>query len=222
MTKEDQGQTIAEDVVKGSDAVQMDESGEVVEIDSEQASRMETEVEAEEECEAEADPVAVLTAELEEARGQAAEYLDGWQRARAEFANYRRRQEQRQKQMDIDAKSRVLTHLLAVIDDLERAFEAVPLDMEDHSWVTGLSMVGQKLQTALAKTGLSAVAVDPGDVFDPNYHQALTHEPNDDCDEGTIIQVVQRGYVFDDVVLRPALVRVSCGKIDNDEQAKVD
>jgi molecular chaperone GrpE len=164
-----------------------------------------------------------LAAELEEAKGQAAEYLDGWQRARAEFANYRRRQEQQRKQVNVAAKSDVLSHLLPVMDDLERAFEAVPEDVQKSSWVTGLSLVHQKWLTALQKVGVSVLSDKPGDAFDPGIHEALTHEPNETFDDGSIIQVIQRGYKLNDVILRPALVRVSSGKIQADqEQAIID
>ncbi len=166
--------------------------------------------------EEEPDPVSTLTAALEESKAQAAEYLDGWQRARAEFANYRRRQEQQQQQMDAAAKARVLTLLLPVVDDLERALDAVPEDLEGHAWVNGLSLVGQKWLTAMEKAGLSPLAIQAGDPFDPTRHEALTHEPSDDFAAGTIIQVVQRGYVLGDAVLRPALVRVSCGNSADD------
>ncbi len=168
----------------------------------------------------EADEIASLTEQLEAAQAQGAEYLDGCQRARAEFANYRRRQEQQYKQLSIAAQSRVLTQLLPVIDDLERAFEVVPEALEGDTWVGGILMVRRKWLSALEKVGLTEVPVAPGDRFDPNCHEALTHEPNEECGEGTVIQVVQRGYEFDDLVLRPALVRVSSGAPEDEgEQA---
>lgn len=167
---------------------------------------------AEEVMPEERDERSELEIALEEAQSQAAEYLDGWQRARAEFANFRRRQEQQKKQMEASTKTSVLTHLMPVIDDLNRAFEAVPEEIADHAWVSGLSMVGQKWMSAMEKVGVAAVTVEPGDAFDPTYHEALTHEPNDEFDEGTVIQTIQSGYTLGDIVLRPALVRVSSGK----------
>jgi len=167
---------------------------------------------AEEATTEELDERSELEVALEEAQAQAAEYLDGWQRARAEFANFRRRQEQQKKQMETSAQMRVLTHLIPVVDDLERAFKSVPEEIADNAWVSGLSMVGQKWAAAMEKVGLAAVTVEPGDAFDPTVHEALTHEPNDEFEEGTVIQTIQRGYMLDDIVLRPALVRVSSGK----------
>ena len=212
MTEETQEQAIVEEPAP--------DEGVVAEVELEEATtaeQAEEQVEEEEPAEGEADELAALATELEETKAQAAEYLDGWQRARAEFANFRRRQEQRQKQMNTEAKSKVLNHLLPVVDDLERAFDAVPEEIQEHAWVNGLSLVLHKLIKALAKDGLSVLEVDAGDAFDPNYHEALTHEPNGDYGEGVIIQVVQRGYKLDESVLRPALVRVSSGNLETDK-----
>lgn len=163
------------------------------------------------EVEEEVDEEAALVAELETVRAQAAEYLDGWQRARAEFMNYRRRQEQQQRQVEKDAQARLLVQLLPAIDDLGRAMSNVPPELRENPWVGGLSLVEQKWLATLDKAGVSTVPVEPGQPFDPNYHEALTHEPNAEYPAGTVIEVLQRGYKLGDMVLRPALVRVSSG-----------
>jgi len=197
------------------------ENGAADEQLEEQAIAQEIELENEGEPQAEAIPEEVeeddltrLSRQLEETQAKSEEYLDGWQRSRAEFANYRRREEQRRKQLNTQAQSALLSRLLPVLDDLDRAFQMIPEDARGSGWVEGLSLVGHKLQTVLEKEGLSILQVQTGDAFDPNYHEAVTHEPSDDCEAGQIIEVLQRGYTLDDVVLRPALVRVSCGKID--------
>lgn len=164
------------------------------------------------------DELAVLTAALSEAEARAAEYLDGWQRARAEFANYRRRQEQQRQQMQVAAKASVLVQLLPVMDDLKRALEAVPEESEENPWLSGVEQVQRKWQAALERVGLSVLPVEAGDAFDPNVHEALTHEPCAEVEAGKIIQVVQPGYEVDDTVLRPALVRVSSGSPGVDEE----
>jgi molecular chaperone GrpE len=164
------------------------------------------------------DELAVLTAALSEAEARAAEYLDGWQRARAEFANYRRRQEQQRQQMQVVAKASVLLQLLPVMDDLKRALEAVPEESEENPWLSGVEQVQRKWQAALERVGLSVLPVEAGDAFDPNVHEALTHEPCAELEAGKIIQVVQPGYEVDDTVLRPALVRVSSGSPGVDEE----
>jgi len=163
------------------------------------------------------DDLAVVNAALSEAETRAAEYLDGWQRARAEFANYRRRQEQQRQQMQVSAKASVLVELLPVMDDLKRALETVPEESEGNPWLSGVEQVQRKWQAALERVGLSVLPVEAGDAFDPNVHEALTHEPCAEMEAGKIIQVVQPGYEVDDTVLRPALVRVSSGSPGADE-----
>jgi molecular chaperone GrpE len=179
--------------------------------------------EAEQAVEAEAseevDELEALNAALAEAEARAAEYLDGWQRARAEFANYRRRQEQQRKQMQVTAKANVLMSLLPVMDDLKRALEAVPEEIEAHPWVSGVEQVQRKWQSALERVGLSALPVEAGDAFDPNIHEALTHEPSAEVESGHVIEAVQPGYKVDDVIVRPALVRVSSGSpVETEEE----
>ena len=153
----------------------------------------------------------LLQAELEQAQAKADEYLDGWQRARAEFANYRRREEQRRQQLGDTIKGQVLADLLPVMDDLDRAFQAVPGDVCETAWVKGLSMVGDKLQSFLIKGGVAAMTLQPGDGFDPNFHQAVFHGPSAEYAEGQIVEVFQRGYTLGETVLRPAMVYVSSG-----------
>lgn len=164
------------------------------------------------ETEQQTDERTALEAELETVRAQAAEYLDGWQRARAEFMNYRRRQEQQQQQTEKDAQSRLLMQLLPAIDDMGRALSNIPADLRQDPWVNGLSLIEQKWLAALSKAGVSIVSAGPGQPFDPNYHEALTHEPSAEYPAGTVIEVLQRGYQLADMVLRPALVRVSSGQ----------
>ena len=161
---------------------------------------------------------------LAQAEAQAQEYLDGWQRARAEFANYRRREEQRREQFAADIAARVLGHFLPVLDDLERAFASVPPEVRDSPWVEGLNMVAQKMLSGMSKEGVATMPIELGDPFDPNLHMAVLHLPCDDYDEGQISMVLQRGYTLGDRVLRPAMVQVSsgheCAATDDEPEAE--
>ncbi|MBN1581487.1 MAG: nucleotide exchange factor GrpE [Anaerolineae bacterium] len=158
-----------------------------------------------------------LESQLAEAEAKAAEYLDGWQRSRAEFANFRRRQDQMQKTMRQQAVSSLLERLIAALDDQERAYKAIPKELQNDAWVEGLMLADKKLRAVLEKEGLSEMQASPGDDFDPYYHQAILHEPSTEFDEGKIVDVLQKGYQLQDMVLRPAVVRVSSGKVDNTE-----
>ena len=158
-----------------------------------------------------------LESRLAEAEAKAAEYLASWQRSRAEFANFRRRQDQMQKTMRQQATSGLLEKIIFALDDQERAYNAIPEEMQDDAWVEGLLMADKKLRAVLEKEGLSEMQVASGDDFDPYYHQAILHEPSTEFDEGKIVDVLQKGYQLKDTVLRPAVVRVSSGKADDKE-----
>lgn len=148
-------------------------------------------------------------AEREQLTAQAAENLDGWQRARAEFANYKRRVEAERTELAASAGAEALKRVLPAVDDFERAMQTRPDDLNDHPWVNGVLMVQRKLNAALEQSGITPIATSPGDTFDPNVHEAITHEDSDQFTSEQIIGEVQRGYKIGDRVLRPAMVRVA-------------
>ncbi len=149
-----------------------------------------------------------LSQELEQVSAQAAEYLDGWQRARAELANYKKRVERERKEAYMRAAGDILTQYLEILDDLERALKERPTEGEAATWAQGIELVYHKFRGLL-----EAYEVEPieaaGEPFDPNYHEAISHEETDDTKEGHVIDVVKQGYRMGDRVLRPALVRVA-------------
>jgi len=174
-----------------------------------------------EEALAEAEPaeeveeLVALRQELEEQKAKAAEYLDGWQRARAEFANYKKRIEKEQEDMIKSANGAFITRLLPVMDDFERAFQTLPLDLMGMTWLEGITLIQRKLQMLLAQEGVTVIETE-GRLFDPTLHQAVTHEESEEHEEGQIIGEVQKGYKMGDKVLRPSLVRVA-KKVSGDE-----
>ena len=149
-----------------------------------------------------------IQSELESIQAQADEYLDGWQRARAEFANYKRRIEREQSEARDRIAGNTLVRFLGVMDDLERALKDRPSDGEAASWSEGIELIYRKLSALVIAEGVEEILAD-GTSFDPVLHEALSHEESDDHAEGQVIEVVQRGYRMGDRVLRPALVRVA-------------
>lgn len=149
-----------------------------------------------------------LVAELEEWQGKAEEYLDGWQRARAEFANYKKRVERDQAQVYKNASGMVIKRFLDILDDLELALKERPLDGDGASWADGIELIYKKLKSILEAEGVQAMEAE-GHQFDPNLHEAVTNEDNPDFESGQIIEVVKQGYLLGDRVLRPAVVRVA-------------
>lgn len=158
-----------------------------------------------------ADELARLQQALEEESARSAEYLDQWRRTAADFANYRKRQEKERQQMADWAKAGLFAELLPVLDDLGRALDKVPAAHEDSEWVQGVRLVEQKMRTALEKAGLKEIEIAAGDPFDPTRHEALFYEESAEQPENNILQVLRKGYMLGERVLRAALVSVSKG-----------
>jgi molecular chaperone GrpE len=175
--------------------------------DNEKESEAST-IEEEVEEQPKEDELKQLKTELEETKAQAAEYLDGWQRAQAEFSNYKKRQEAERGQMMTFANMAVLRKVLPVVDDFERAMTTLPDDLKHLTWCEGIFLIKAKLDAILESEGVKPIEIT-GQKFDPLYHEAVTYEEAEGCEEGQIIGEVQRGYMLDERVLRPALVRVA-------------
>ncbi len=154
------------------------------------------------------DRVAELEAELAEARLQTEENLDGWQRALADFSNYKKRVEKDHAAVYKNTLGKAVLHFLEIKDDLELALRNRPTDGEGAKWSVGIELILRKLQGFLDVEGVLPIEAD-GQMFDPNIHEAISMEPSEDHESGQIIDVVQMGYRLGDRVLRPARVRVA-------------
>jgi molecular chaperone GrpE len=153
-------------------------------------------------------PDETLEAELDAAKSQAEEYLDQLQRTVAQFSNYRKRIEREQAQFRQLANATLITRLLPVVDDFERAFETMPPNLSGVTWIEGLALIYRKLQHVLEQQQVEAIETE-GEVFDPLLHQAVTYETAEGFEEGQIIAEVQKGYKLGERVLRPSMVRVA-------------
>jgi molecular chaperone GrpE len=146
-----------------------------------------------------------LEKQLAEAQAQAAEYKDGWQRSVADFQNYRRRVDAEKNETYQNAVGSVIKRYLPVMDDLERALSTRPADL---AWVDGIELIYRKLQSILEAEGLKRIEAE-GQMFDPNFHEAIIQESCNGFESGQVISVVQNGYTLGDRVIRPAQVRVA-------------
>ena len=171
------------------------------------------------------DELATLRQELQQTKAKECEYLDGWQRARAELANARKRFQREQEQAYTNARADILRRLLAIVDDFERAFDKLPdspsdaganeasvagVDQTGLSWIAGIRLIQRSFLSLLEQEGVAPIVVD-GQCFDPSIHEAVTHEPSTEVPEGFIIGEMRRGYKMGDRVLQPSMVRVSSG-----------
>jgi molecular chaperone GrpE len=144
---------------------------------------------------------------IEDVAKERDEYLDALQRLKAEFDNYRKRVARDQQELAARAAERLVRGLVPVLDDLERALEAAN-EHENAKLEEGVALVHRALADLLAREGL--VEVETGGKFDPHSQEALLAQPSE-AEEGTVIQVLQKGYKLGDRVLRPARVVVSQG-----------
>ncbi len=154
---------------------------------------------------AETPELEALRQKLTEAEAKIAENLDGWQRAVAEFQNFKKRLERDREADQITMKGDLIRKFLPILDDLERAMQERPAE---DPWSEGIDLIRRKLQTILDAEGLKRMEAE-GEVFDPNYHEAISTEPVDGMESGRIVAVVQNGYMLGDRVIRPAQVRVA-------------
>ena len=145
--------------------------------------------------------------ELAAAQRERDEYLDALQRLKAEFDNYRKRVARDQQELATRAHERLVKELVPVLDDLERALEFAAAH-EEVQLEDGVRLVHRALADALAKEGLAEIATEGK--FDPHTQEALLSQPSE-AEEGTVIQVLQKGYLLGDRVLRPARVVISAG-----------
>jgi molecular chaperone GrpE len=145
-----------------------------------------------------------LEVQLDEAREQAQSYLASWQRAAADFQNYKRRVEQERGDLSRLASAALIINLLPLVDDLERALENVDARLAGLTWVDGIRLIYRKFQALLEMNGVSEIEAD-GQVFDPTVHEAVMFGEGED---GKVISVVQKGYKLGDRVIRPAMVVV--------------
>jgi molecular chaperone GrpE len=140
------------------------------------------------------------------------DYLDSLQRLKAEFDNYRKRVARDQQELAARAHERLMRELVPVLDDLERALEAAG-EHEEDKLEEGVRLVHRALADALAKEGLAEI--ETSGTFDPHTQEALLSQPSEAA-EGSIIQVLQKGYSLGDRVLRPARVVISSGPQQSD------
>jgi molecular chaperone GrpE len=131
---------------------------------------------------------------------------DAYLRLAADFDNYRKRVAREHLELTARANERLVNELLPVLDDLERALQAAA-EHEEAKLEEGVQLVHSSLASLLQRHGLTEIATEGA--FDPHVHEALLAQPAEDAEEGSVLQVLQKGYKLGDKVLRPARVIVA-------------
>ncbi len=177
--------------------------------DKEKDTKKQAEAEAPADAEAQAaEETNPLAEALASAESKAAENLEGWQRAQAEFANYKKRVARDQELVLADTRGRVIKRYLEVLDDMERALANRPAESAGAEWAAGVELIYRKFLGFLESEGVTRVDA-LGQPFDPNLHEAIAQEDSPDHDSGTVTEVLQPGYMLGERVLRPAMVKVA-------------
>ncbi len=145
---------------------------------------------------------------VSEDKKKAEEYLAAWQRTQADFINYKRRSEQERQEFNSFANANLIRGILPVLDDLERALNAIPSEFANNDWVEGVRMVERKFKTILEGQGVKPI-LTLGMAFDPKLHEAIRQDKGE---EGMVIGEFQKGYMLNDKLLRPARVAVGNGE----------
>ena len=162
---------------------------------------------------AEVEDIEALNQALAEEKARAESNLAGWQRVQADFINYKRRVEQEIQEIRKLANANLVLNLLPILDDLERALASVPDDLAEVSWVDGIRLIDRKLRGALEAMGLSRIEAI-GEPFDPNIHEAVMPGKGK---EGMVIEELEKGYMFQDKIIRPTKVVVGSGEENKEE-----
>ena len=154
-----------------------------------------------------AERIEELERQLAETTAKAEEHLYNWQRSAADFSNYKRRTDDERAQLSQFSTAVLISRLLGVLDDFDRALENVPPEAHD-AWIEGVKLVERKLRGVLESEGVTPIEA-VGLPFDPNLHEAVAHEETTAHADNEVIGEVQRGYRLHDRVIRPSLVRVA-------------
>ena len=150
-----------------------------------------------------------LKNDIKELKKQKEEYLTGWQKERADFANYRKQEEDRKSMFSEAVRERILTRFLTVIDSFNMAFaNKEAWNKVDENWRKGVEYIYSQMNTVFEEYGVKPVG-EVGEGFDPNIHESIEMVPTDKKEnDHKVSDVVQKGYKLGDRVLRPARVNV--------------
>ena len=155
-----------------------------------------------------------LAEQLAQEKEKAESYLASWQRAAADFQNYKRRVEQEREELARIANAALIINMLPLLDDMERALQNVDTRLAGMTWLDGVRLIHRKFQALLEMNGVTEIEAD-GQSFDPNIHEAVMFGEGED---GKVISVVQKGYRLGGRVLRPAMVVVGQGSKGEGQQ----
>jgi molecular chaperone GrpE len=168
------------------------------------------ETEAAEATATEVETPVVEVSELEQAQKEAAEMKTRYLRSVADLENFRKRMAREKQEIIRSAAANVVESLLPVLDNMKLGLQAAENHPEAKDVTVGFKMVDDQLKRSLQEQGLEELIPD-GEVFDPNFHECIAHQPSADVEEDKVIQTVRAGYRLNERLIRAANVIVSSG-----------
>ena len=142
---------------------------------------------------------------IEEMDAEIDDLLSRLQRLQADFVNYRKRSKREKSEMTTRGKVKLCSSLLPVLDNFERALKA---EENESDFYKGVEMIYNQLLKSFADEGIEEI-IALGEEFNPEYHEAIMRVESDEFEEGTVTEIVQKGFILDDRVIRPAMVKVA-------------
>lgn len=139
----------------------------------------------------------------------AEEYLNDLKRCRADFENYKKRQENEREQMARFVTSGILSELIPILDNFNVAVAHVPEDKKNDPWVTGITYIEKQFEETLSRYGVKVMEVKAGEAFDPAKHEAVEHHEKEGAKNLIVEKVIQKGYLMGGKVVRAAKVTVT-------------
>lgn len=161
------------------------------------------------------DRISKLETQVEEAEDLAERRTNTLAKVQADFENYRKRAKRERQEVARDARIGLIKLLVEILDDVDRAKQA---GEPEHPVVKGLTLVERKVRDRLSDLGVVSITPEPGAPFDPGVHEALMTVETDEQDPETVVEVLATGYELDGKLVRPAMVQVARGPVDEGDQ----
>lgn len=154
--------------------------------------------------------MALMQKELDDAKTKSEEAINKMMRLAAEFDNYKKRSAREHENIRKYASENIIKEMLPIVDNFERAIESANESSDFNSFLDGIRLILNQMINLLGKEGVQQIKA-VGEVFNPNIHEAVLHIASDEYPENIIVQELQKGYILNDRVIRPAMVAVSKG-----------
>ena len=151
--------------------------------------------------------IEILQKALAEQKDKAEKYLANWQRSQADLENYIKRAEQEKAETMEYANKMLILELLPILDDFERAFASLPVELDEQHWTDGMKLIYNKTKAVLEAQGLAEI-IAKGECFDPYCHEAAGQLEGE---EGVVVEEIRKGYKLKGKLLRPSVVMIGAG-----------